>query len=53
MLGFQFDGIKNKIWLADKKHDTLLITLSKWIRGEKKGQRQNGIDAINFKRFSQ
>ena len=51
MLGFQFDGIKKKIWLAAKKRDTLLLTLSKWIQCAYKGQQQDGIGAIGFKEF--
>ena len=31
VLGFQFDATKKTIWLAAKKRDALLITLSKWI----------------------
>ena len=49
VLGFQFDGIKNKFWLAAEKRDALLLTVSKCIWGENKGQQQDGIGAIDFK----
>ena len=49
VLGFQFDATKKTIWLAAKKRDALLITLSKWIWGTNKGQQQDGIFAIGFK----
>ena len=51
VLGFKFDGIKKKIWLAAEKINALLLTLSKWIQGANKGQLQNGIVAIGFKEF--
>ena len=38
VLGFQFDSIKKKIWLEAEKRDTLLLTISKSIRGKNKGQ---------------
>ena len=51
VLDFHFNGTKEKIWLASEKRDKLLLTLSKCIRGTKKGERQDDIVAINFKEF--
>ena len=51
VLGFQFDGIKKKICLAAEKCDALLLTLSKLIQGENKGQQKDGIGAIGFREF--
>ena len=49
VLGFQFDGIKKTICLAAKKHDALLITISKWIPVANEVQQQDGIGTIGFK----
>ena len=49
VLGFQFGGIKNIIWLVSEKPDALLLTLSNFIRSANKGQEQDPIGAIGFK----
>ena len=51
VLGFHFDGIKKTTWSAAEKHAAPFLTISKWIRGTNKGQRQYGIGAIKFKEF--
>ena len=51
VLVFHFDAIEKTIWLEAEKRDTLLLTISKWVLGENKGQQQDGIGTINFKEF--